>query len=167
MGNLARIQSMLNLRTSLVSIACALSPTAASADLLSHDRLEAYVAKLDVSNRTYDELDTSRAAFMATALVPGWGSYRLEKIVFGEVRPAGIIGDWLVGGALPLGLAIGAYAADDPSTRRALAWTAAGLYAGTRLAIFVIGNLHISAYRDALRLRFTAAPGGAAVGVSF
>ena len=97
--------------------------------------------------------------------MPGWGTYRLEKIVFGEVRPAGIIGDWLVGGALPLGLAIGAYAADDPSTRRALAWTAVGLYAGTRLAIIVFGNLHISAYREALKLKLAPAPGGAAVSV--
>ena len=149
----------------LVSLACALSPTAARADLLSHDRLRAYVAAMDTSNKTYDELDTSRAAFVATALVPGWGSYRLEKIVFGEVRPAGIIGDWLVGGALPVGLAIGAYAADDPSTRRALAWTAAGLYVGTRLAIIVIGNLHISEYREALRVKLAPAPGGAAVSV--
>lgn len=147
----------------LVAIACVLSPVAASADILSHDRLRAYVAAMDTRGATYEQLDTSRAAFVATALIPGWGTYRLEKIVFGEVRPAGIVGDWLVGGALPVGLAIGAYAADDPSTRRALAWTAAGLYAGTRLVILVVGNLHISEYRDALRVKLAPAPGGAAV----
>ena len=135
----------------------------AHADMLSHDRLRAHVATLDVSHTTRDELDTSRAAFMATALVPGWGTYRLEKIVFGEVRPAGIVGDWIVGGALPAGLAITALAVDDPDTRRTLAWTAAGLYVGTRLAIFTIGNLHISAYRKALDLRVSPTPGGAAL----
>lgn len=149
----------------VVSLGASLAPAVSYADILSHDRLRAHVATMDVTAKTRDDLDTSRAAFIATALVPGWGTYRLEKIVFGEVRPAGIIGDWVVGGALPLGLAIGAYAADDPSTRRALAWTAAGLYAGTRLAILVIGNLHISAYREALALRFSPAPGGAAVSI--
>jgi hypothetical protein len=139
----------------------------AEADMLSHDRLRAHVAALDISHTTRDELDTSRAAFMATALVPGWGTYRLEKIVFGEVRPAGIVGDWVVGGAVPAGLAIAALAVDDPSTRRTLAWTAAGLYVGTRLAIFTIGNLHISAYRRALDLRFAPAPNGAAVAFRF
>ncbi|MBL9012754.1 MAG: hypothetical protein JNL83_01170 [Myxococcales bacterium] len=146
-----------------VAIGAVLAPMAASADILSHERLRAYVAAMDTRGATYEQLDTSRAAFIATALIPGWGTYRLEKIVFGEVRPAGIIGDWLVGGALPVGLAIGAYAADDPSTRRALAWTAAGLYAGTRLVILVVGNLHISEYRDALRVKLAPAPGGAAV----
>ena len=141
----------------------ALSTREVRADMLSHDRLRAHVATIDISHTTRAELDTSRAAFMATALVPGWGTYRLEKIVFGEVRPAGIIGDWIVGGALPAGLAIAALAVDDSGTRRTLAWTAAGLYVGTRLAIFTIGNLHISAYRSALDLRFAPAPGGAAL----
>jgi hypothetical protein len=144
-----------------------LATQTAHADMLSHDRLRAHVATLDISHTTREELDTSRAAFMATALVPGWGTYRLEKIVFGEVRPAGIIGDWIVGGAVPAGLAIGALVVDDPSTRRALGWTAAGLYVGTRLTIFVIGNLHISAYRQALDLRFAPTPGGASLTLRF
>jgi hypothetical protein len=144
-----------------------LATRTAHADMLSHDRLRAHVAALDVSHTTREELDTSRAAFMATALIPGWGTYRLEKIVFGEVRPAGIIGDWVVGGAVPAGLAIAALVVDDPDSRRTLAWTAAGLYVGTRLTIFVIGNLHISAYRQALDLRFAPVPGGATMMLRF
>jgi hypothetical protein len=139
----------------------------ARADMLNHERLRAHVAALDVSRATYDELDTSRATFVLTALIPGLGTYRLEKRVFGEVRPAGIVGDWLVGGAIPLGLAIGAYAADDPSTRKTLAWTALGLYAGTRVAILVIGNLHISAYREALAIRFAATPHTAGIAIEW
>jgi hypothetical protein len=141
--------------------------TTAHADLLSHDRLRAHVARLDITNTTRDELDTSRLAFMVTALVPGYGTYRLEKRVFGEVRPAGIIGDWGVGGAVPAGLLVWSYYADDTDTRRALRWTALGLYAGTRVAIFVIGNLHISEYRRALAVRFTAMPNAAGVAIDF
>jgi hypothetical protein len=143
-----------------LALAILLVSPAARADALGHERLRAHVATMDVSHTTRDELDTSRATFMATALVPGWGTYRLEKIVFGGVRPAGVIGDWILGGALPAALAITALAVDDPDTRRSLVWTAVGLYAGTRAAIFVIGNLHISAYRQALDLRFAPAPGG-------
>jgi hypothetical protein len=144
----------------VVVAAIALASRGADADALGHERLRAHVATMDISQTTRAELDTSRAVFMATALVPGWGTYRLEKIVFGGVRPAGVVGDWILGGALPAGLAITALAVDDPGTRRTLAWTAVGLYAGTRIAIFAIGNLHISAYRQALDLRFAPAPGG-------
>lgn len=91
----------------------------AHADLLSHDRLEAHVAALDITGTTYDQLDTSRITFSLTALVPGYGTYRLEKRVFGEVRPAGIVGDWVLGGLVPAGLAIGALVVDDPDTRDA------------------------------------------------
>jgi hypothetical protein len=121
------------------------------------------VARLDISTTTRAKLDTSRLTFAVTALVPGVGTYRLEKRVFGEVRPAGIVGDWGIGGAVPLGLLLGSYATDDRETRTALRWSALGLYAGTRLVILVIGNLHISTYRRALDARFTASPTGAAV----
>jgi len=139
----------------------------ARADLLSHDRLRAHVATLDVTNATYDELDTSRVAFVVSALVPGFGTYRLERRVFGEVRPAGIIGDWGIGGALPAGLLAWSFSTDSDDTRRKLRWTALGLYAGTRITILVIGNLHISAYRRALQARFTASPNALGVSVDF
>ena len=142
-------------------------PVTARADLLSHDRLRAHVATLDITNHHRDDLDTSRVAFAFTALVPALGTFRLEKRVFGEIRPAGVIGDLFAGGIVPAGLAVGALVADDPDTRAALAWTALGLYASTRIVILVIGNLHISEYRRALALRFTAAPGGAGVAFSW
>jgi hypothetical protein len=145
----------------------ALLPANAHADLLAHDRLRAHVATLDITGRSRDDLDTSRAAFAVTALVPALGTFRLEKRVFGSIRPAGVIGDLLVGGVVPAGLAVGALVADDPDTRAALAWTALGLYATTRIAILVIGNLHISAYRRALDVRFAAAPGGSAVALTW
>jgi hypothetical protein len=140
-------------RTAVIVIV--LLAATARADLLSHDRLRAHVARLDIAHTTRDELDTSRVAFVVSALVPGFGTYRLEKRVFGEVRPAGIIGDWGAGGLVPAGLLVWSYYADDSDTRSALRWTALGLYAGTRVAILVIGNLHISAYRKALDVRFT------------
>lgn len=139
----------------------------ARADLLSHDRLRSHVAALDVGRTTYDELDTSRITFSLSALVPGFGTYRLERRVFGEVRPAGVLGDWILGGLVPAGLAIGAVVANDPDTRAALAWTAAGLYVTTRLVILVVGNLHITTYRRALALRFAATPNTAGVSIAW
>jgi hypothetical protein len=153
------------MRIALLSLV--LLATTAHADLLSHDRLRAYVARLDVANQTYDDLDTSRVAFVFSAFVPGWGTYRLEKRVFGEVRPAGIIGDWGVGGLVPASLLVWSYYADDAHTRSTLRWTAAGLYAGTRVVILVIGNLHISEYRRALNVRFTTSANGAGVAFDF
>ena len=44
----------------LVSLGCGL-PAAARADMLSHDRLRAYVARMDTTNQSFDDLDTSRA----------------------------------------------------------------------------------------------------------
>lgn len=152
-----------------MAILLAVGATSASgrADPLGHDRLRAHVASLDVRDATFDALDTSRLAFSLTALVPGWGTYRLEKRVFGGLRPSAVIGDWLLGGLVPAALVVGAIAADDPETRSALAWTAAGLYVGTRVAILVVGNLHLSAYRRALTLRFAATPATAGVAFSW
>jgi hypothetical protein len=153
------------MRTVVLAILVLAAP--ARADLLSHDRLRAHVERLDIATTSFEELDTSRLAFMASALVPGFGTYRLEKRVFGEVRPAGILGDWGVGGAVPFGLLVASYYVDDSSTRRALRWTALGLYAGTRVAIFVIGNLHISEYRRALTIRFTTSANTAGIAIDF
>lgn len=163
----ARVRRLLHRHTLVIAAITLISPAIARADLLSHDRLRAHVATLEITGHSRDDLDTSRVAFAFTALVPALGTFRLEKRVFGEIRPAGVIGDLFVGGIVPAGLAVGALVADDPDTRAALAWTALGLYATTRLAILVIGNLHISEYRRALDLRFTAAPGGAAVALTW
>jgi hypothetical protein len=67
--------------------------------------------------------------------------------------------DWLLGGLLPLGLAIAAVAVED---RRALfGWTAAGLYAATRIGVLVVANLHVGEYNRYLHVRLGAASSAA------
>lgn len=137
-----------------VRVACLLGLTAdpVAADLLNHDLLAAHLertlASVDPSRLTTaqrEALYAPRASLMLSTLVPGWGTWRVEQRMFGGLRPAGVVLDWGVGGALPIGLAIAAFASDG-STRQWCAWSALALYAATRIGIQIIGNLHITEY---------------------
>ncbi len=138
-------------------IALLLVSRAAAADVANHDLIRAHVATLPAAELD----DASHLTFSLRALVPIWGSYRLDDTVFCSVRPAAVAFDWILGGAVPAGLAIAALATDDAHASRILAWTALGLYATTRLGVLVIGNLHIAAYNHAVELRL--APTGVAL----
>ena len=133
-----------------------LATRAAAADPLGHDRIRAHVAALERAKLER----ASHVAFSLRALVPIYGSATMESTVFGGVRPTGVAVDWILGGAVPAGLAIAALATDDRHARSILAWSALGLYATTRLAILVVGNLHMRAYNHAIDLRLaTESPG--------
>lgn len=134
-----------------------LSAGTARADFLNHELMRQHVAetfanldlaKLDDAQR--EALYADRTTLTLGLLVPVLGTYRMEEKVFGGVRPAGVIFDWFLGGAVPLGLGITALATDG-RTREVCAWTALGLYATTRLAILLIGSAHVSAYNEEVR----------------
>ncbi|MBA3459405.1 MAG: hypothetical protein H0T46_05555 [Deltaproteobacteria bacterium] len=97
----ARVRGLLQRHTHLIAAITLISPAIARADLLSHDRLRAHVTTLDITHHSRADLDTSRVAFAFTALVSALGTFRLERRVFGEIRPAGVIGDLFVSGLVP------------------------------------------------------------------
>ncbi|MEP6859826.1 MAG: hypothetical protein ABJE66_04350 [Deltaproteobacteria bacterium] len=147
----------------LILAAVLASPSLARADLANneaiHEHVDAVVAGVDVTAldpaRTRALL-ADRLTLSLGALVPIYGSYKLDHKVFGDVRPAAVVFDWILGGFVPVGLGVTALAGGNAlssETRSILAWTAVGLYASTRIGVFVIGNLHISEYNRVLRLR--------------
>jgi hypothetical protein len=143
---------------SLVLAIVLTTTSVARADVINHDLLHAHVdrmfAGVDVARLTpaqREALYADRLTLMAGALIPIFGTWRIEDKVFGGLRPAGVIFDWVLGGVAPLGLAITAFATTG-TTRTVCAWTAIGLYASTRIGIMIIGNLHISAYNRAVSL---------------
>jgi hypothetical protein len=111
-------------------------------------------------------LHVDRLTMSLGALVPVFGTSRLDGAVFGGVRPSAIVFDWVLGGAVPVGLAALALADTglSSSARDDLAWTALGLYAVTRVGILVIGNLHVSEWNRYIDVKLAA--GGATAGVS-
>lgn len=150
---------------SLVVAIVLMSASVARADFINHDLLHAHVdrmfAGVDVGRLTpaqRDALYADRLTLMAGALIPVFGTWRIEDKVFGGLRPAGVIFDWGLGGAAPVGLAIAAFATTG-TTRTVCAWTAIGLYAATRIGIMIIGNLHISAYNRAVSVHLGTATG--------
>jgi hypothetical protein len=125
----------------------------ARADLLNHDLMRRHVERVlaqtpDPAQR--QRLLAPRASLMAQTLVPALGTWRIERRVFGGLRPAGVVLDWGVGGIAPIALGVAALSSSG-DTRHVLAWTALGLYLATRIGIQVIGNLHISAYNRLVR----------------
>jgi hypothetical protein len=135
----------------------------ARADMMNneaiHEHVEQMLAGVDPS--TIDasrmrDLRASRLTLDLGLLVPILGSTMLDRKVFGGIRPSAVVFDWVLGGIVPAGLAVTALAADSHDTRTRLAWTAIGLYATTRIAVLVVGNLHISEYNRVLQLRLGA-----------
>lgn len=135
----------------------------ASADFANNEAIHAHVDSLVASTDGAALAPDARRALRADrgtltlgALIPIYGSYELDHKVFGGVRPAAIVFDWLLGGIVPAGLAITALASHG-STRSILSWSALGLYATTRVGVLIIGNLHISEYNRYLQLRLGVA----------
>jgi hypothetical protein len=133
----------------------------ARADVLNHELLRKHVgeelAHVDVASLSpaqREALYADRLSLTLGLFVPVLGTYRMEGKMFGVVRPAGVIFDWFLGGAVPAGLAIAALATDG-RTRKICAWTAFGLYATTRIGVFAIGSSHISAYNDEVDVLIT------------
>jgi hypothetical protein len=136
----------------LVTAAVLATSATARADFANHELLRAHVddvlAHVVVGHLDADQraaLYAPRLSLTAGLLVPGFGTYRLEQRMFGGIRPAGIVFDWILGGAAPIALGITALASDG-RTRSICAWTALALYATTRAGILAIGSWHISAY---------------------
>jgi hypothetical protein len=142
-------------------VVCTCAP--ARADLMNNEAIREHVdevladGSLDASR--VRALRADRLTLDLGLLVPIYGSIALDRKVFGGVRPSAVVFDWVLGGIAPAGLAIAALAGDGWShdTRTRLAWTAIGLYATTRIAVLVVGNLHISEYNRLLQLRLGAA----------
>ena len=129
-----------------------LGASPARADMLNDAALHAHD---DAQIASGEVADVGHVGLSLGALVPILGSYRIDQAMFGEVRPTAVVIDWILGGLLPLGLAIAAVAVED---RRALfGWTAAGLYAATRIGVLVVANLHVGEYNHYLHVRLGAA----------
>jgi hypothetical protein len=133
-----------------------LAARTASADILNNELLHAHVdevaaaAPTDAAARA--DLFADRTTLSLGALVPVLGTYRLDHQVFGSVRPSAVAFDWILGGAVPVGLGVVALLASG-RTRSICAWSAVGLYASTRIAILTIGNLHVSEYNAYLHVK--------------
>jgi hypothetical protein len=131
-----------------VALAIVLAASTSRADVLNHELLRKHVDQL-AEHGAVDE--APRVSLVLPTLIPGIGTYRVEKRVFGGLRPAGVVFDWGLGGAVPV--TFGAIALGSSGrTRDVCAWTAIGAYAVTRLAILVIANLHISEYNRRVRM---------------
>ncbi|MGE5183923.1 MAG: hypothetical protein ACM31C_17755 [Acidobacteriota bacterium] len=156
------------MRTLAVALAL-LASRSAAADFANNEAIHAHVdatlravgvTSLDARQRA--ALHADRLTLSLGALVPVLGTYRLDEKVFGSVRPAGVIFDWVLGGLVPatLGLVAWQDGALSSHTRSVLAWTALGLYASTRLGVLVIGNWHVSEYNHYLDVRLAAVAAG-------
>ena len=154
-------------------VALGLAPRSARADLTSGERIrrqvDRTVAGLDLAALDADQrqaLLAHRVTLSLALLIPCYGSYTLDHKVFGDLRPAAILFDWVLGGIAPAGLAAVALADRGLSSglRTGLGWTAAGLYVASRAGVLIIGNRHISDYNDAMRVRLGLLAGGPASG---
>lgn len=133
-----------------------LAASPARADLLNDAALHAHV---DAEVARGEVAEVGHLGLSLGALVPVLGSYRIDQAMFGELRPTAVVIDWILGGLLPLGLAIAALSVED---RRAMfGWTAVGLYAATRIGVLVVGNLHVTEYNRYLHVRLGAASSAA------
>ncbi len=117
------------------------------ADLLNNAAIHAHI------DETPDAQPISRATTSFELLVPIWGSYMMERRAYGNVRPSGIVFDWILGGLVPAVLVGTSFAVHDAGTRSTLRWSALGLYAGTRVGVEIIGNLHVGEFNDYLAER--------------
>ncbi|MGE0871511.1 MAG: hypothetical protein AB7P03_23330 [Kofleriaceae bacterium] len=149
--------------TLVVAIAIALTGAEAQADLANHELLHKHLddefATLDLASLTpeqREELYAPRLSLTLGLLVPVYGTYRLDNRVFGSMRPAGVIFDWIAGGLVPAALGVTALATDG-RTRSICGWTALGLYTATRIGTLVFGSLHLRAYNQEVKLRLSAA----------
>lgn len=132
------------------------------ADLANNEAIHAHIDAViaGINGATLDpdvrrSLLADRATLSLGALIPIYGSYVLDRKIFGGVRPSAVVFDWILGGLVPAGLGITALATDgslSPRTRSILGWTAIGLYASTRLGVLIVGNLHVSEYNRYLKL---------------
>ena len=158
----------------VLAIAVLLGPSIASADLANneaiHDHVDALVRTQDgVTVDGRSALSADRLTLSLGALIPIFGTYRLDEKVFGSVRPSALVFDWVIGGAAPLVLGVIAHedGALSPHTRSIVGWTAVGLYAATRIGVLIIGNLHVTEYNRYLGLRLrlgvAAVPGAGLV----
>ncbi|MEP7123025.1 MAG: hypothetical protein ABJE95_19005 [Byssovorax sp.] len=160
------------MRPSWIAIAAgliSLVPRAASADPAGsqsiRDHVDATLLRLDVPAMTAPEkqaLLADRRTLNLGLLVPCYGSYALDAKVYGELQPAAVVFDWVLGGIVPVGLGVGALADRDlPSgTRAGLAWTAAALYVTSRVGVLIIANGHITDYNAAMRWRLGLSAAG-------
>lgn len=139
-------------RTAIV-VATLMISRIAVADLANNEALHAHVD--DVvrrSDKAHRPPPADRWKLSLGVLIPIFGSYELDTQMFGGIRPAAVIFDWILGGAAPVGLGVAALASSG-TTRSILGWTAIGLYASTRIGVLIIGNLHITEYDRYLNVR--------------
>ncbi len=124
---------------------------------MNNAEIHAHVDDVVVRDRAH-AVAADRFALSAGALVPIFGTYRLDHRVFGSVRPSAIAFDWVLGGIAPVACLVASFATSGDA-RTALRWTALGLYGGTRIGVLVIGNLHVSEYDSYLARRLAETHG--------
>jgi hypothetical protein len=140
-------------------VAASLFASVARADFTNNEAIREHVdaemarlASAPVDDSARHSLLASRLTLSIASLVPVLGSYLLDTKVYGEIRPAAILFDWILGGLIPASLAVAALALNG-ETRAVLGWTALGIYGATRVGVIVVGNLHIGEYNRLVQLR--------------
>ena len=137
--------------------------TPAAADITNNALIKAHVdalfAGIDPARVTpaqREALFAKRLPLSLGALVPVLGSYLVDRKVYGGIRPAAVIFDWIIGGLVPAVLGVVALASDgalSTRTRTILGVTALGIYGATRIGVLITANLHISDYNRFVRAR--------------
>jgi len=96
-----------------------------------------------------------RFPFNAAIAVPVFGTILVDMNMFGEVRRSAVLGDWLLGGVIPAGLALTAALADDMpgKSRDALLYSSLGLYSATRVIVCITINHHLITYNKHIKMR--------------
>nr|HEX4316148.1 hypothetical protein [Kofleriaceae bacterium] len=127
-----------------MALSLSLSLSACGADLLNNAAIHAHVDD-QLAHTAAPPPRPPRWQLDAGVAIPIYGSYAVDTAVYGSVRPSAYVFDWFLGAIAPAAL-LGASFATTRGTAGALRWTALGLYATTRVAIEVVGNLHVDEY---------------------
>ena len=101
-----------------------------------------------------DQLLLNPVPYNFGLVVPVLGTVLLERRAFGEIRRNGVLGDWILGGAIPAVLAIAggiAYAADNRSAGRVLIGSSVGIYICSRILVYPPANNHIYTFNKYIR----------------
>jgi len=92
--------------------------------------------------------------FNLAIVFPVIGTTLVDMHMFGEFRRSAILGDWILGGAVPVVMSTVAVAADaiPQRGRHGMLYGSLGLYLATRVLVCVTINHHLATYNRHVRL---------------
>ena len=70
-----------------------------------HDHIDTVLGRLDLAKLDTDQRRSLRADRLSLSLgilIPIYGSYALEKKMFGGLRPTAVVFDWILGAIVPV-----------------------------------------------------------------